>query len=79
MKLYFTLLIIGFSVSIKAQDVVRTNTELVQTAVTVVDKKGHFVEGLQREGAELLRRRVPEGLEPYWERSHCDGPTAHVV
>jgi len=52
MKLYFTLLIIGFSVSIKAQDVVRTNTELVQTAVTVVDKKGHFVEGLQREQFE---------------------------
>ena len=34
-------------------DVVRTNTELVQTAVTVLDKKGNFVDGLQREQFEL--------------------------
>ncbi len=30
-------------------EVVRTNTELVQTAVTVLDKKGNFVDGLQRD------------------------------
>src|SRR5690242_20628236 len=35
------------------QDVIRTNTELVQTAVTVIDKKGKFVDGLQREQFEL--------------------------
>jgi VWFA-related protein len=35
-------------------EVVRTNTELVQTAVTVLDKKGNFVEGLQREHFELM-------------------------
>src|SRR5690242_15175553 len=35
------------------QDVIRTNTELVQTAVTVLDKKGKFVDGLQREQFEL--------------------------
>lgn len=35
-------------------DVVRVNTELVQTAVTVIDKKGKFVDGLQREQFELL-------------------------
>jgi hypothetical protein len=29
-------------------DVVRINTELVQTTITVVDKKGKFVEGLNR-------------------------------
>ena len=29
-----------------ADDVVRTNVELVQTAITVVDKKGKFVEDL---------------------------------
>ena len=34
-------------------DVVRVNTELVQTAVTVIDKKGKFVEGLQRDQFEL--------------------------
>src|SRR5919206_863644 len=34
-------------------DVVRTNVELVQTAVTVLDKKGNFVDGLQRDQFEL--------------------------
>src|SRR5688572_14715694 len=35
------------------QDVVRVNTELVQTDVTVLDKRGHFVEGLRPEEFEL--------------------------
>ena len=35
-------------------DVVRTDIELVQTAITVVDKKGKFVEGLNRGDFELL-------------------------
>src|ERR1044072_1356177 len=35
-------------------EVVRTNVELVQTAVTVLDKKGKFVEGLQKEQFELM-------------------------
>ena len=35
-------------------DVLRTNTELVQTSITVMDKKGKFVEGLTREDFELL-------------------------
>jgi hypothetical protein len=34
-------------------DVVRTKTELVQTDVTVVDKRGRFVEGLSAEDFEL--------------------------
>ena len=34
-------------------DVVRTKTELVQTDVTVVDKRGRFVEGLRAEDFEL--------------------------
>jgi hypothetical protein len=34
-------------------DVVRTRTELVQTDVTVVDKRGRFVEGLSAEDFEL--------------------------
>src|SRR5688500_20264082 len=43
------------------QDVVRVNTELVQTDVTVLDKRGHFVEGVRPEEFELSRseeRRV---------------------
>ena len=36
-----------------ADDVVRINAELVQTAVTVVDKNGKFVEGLNRRDFEL--------------------------
>src|SRR5215213_6027927 len=35
-------------------EVVRTNIELVQTAITVLDKKGKFVEGLQRDQFELV-------------------------
>jgi VWFA-related protein len=35
------------------QDVIRTTTDLVQSAVTVLDKKGNFVDGLQREQFEL--------------------------
>ena len=33
----------------QGEDVVRVSTELVQTDVTVVDKKGHFVDGLKPE------------------------------
>ena len=34
-------------------EVVRVNTELVQTGVMVFDKRGHFVEGLRPEQFEL--------------------------
>ena len=37
-----------------ADGVVRTTTELVQTAIIVVDKNGKFVEGLERGDFELL-------------------------
>ena len=37
----------------QADDVVRINTELVQTDVTVLDKRGSFVEGLRPEQFEL--------------------------
>ena len=54
MKLCLVLLLVTISVSAQQTEVVRTNTDLVQTAVTVLDKKGHFVEGLQREQFELI-------------------------
>ncbi|MBD0373014.1 MAG: VWA domain-containing protein [Pyrinomonadaceae bacterium] len=36
-----------------AGDVLRINTELVQTNITVLDKKGRFVDGLKKEDFEL--------------------------
>src|SRR5262252_9232455 len=71
-RLFFSLpslvaLVIAFAPQLKAQepqkpadDVLRVNTELVQTAFTVVDKEGHFVDHLQQDQLELLvdgRRR----------------------
>jgi VWFA-related protein len=44
-------------------DVVRVNTELVQTAITVVDKKGKFVEGLNRGDFELLIDGKPRQID----------------
>lgn len=38
----------------QSDDVLRVNTELVQTAVTVVDKDGRFVNGLTRDQFELV-------------------------
>lgn len=40
--------------SAQEPEVIRTNTELVQTAVTVLDKKGKFVDGLKSEQFELI-------------------------
>jgi VWFA-related protein len=38
----------------RIDEVVRTNTELIQTYVTVVDKSGRFVDGLNRDQFQLL-------------------------
>lgn len=57
MKLFLILLLLlAICPLASAQDteVVRTNVELVQTAITVLDKKGNFVDGLQREQFELV-------------------------
>ncbi|HMG73632.1 MAG TPA: hypothetical protein VK582_09030 [Pyrinomonadaceae bacterium] len=35
------------------EDVLRINADLVQTAITVVDKNGRFVDGLDREQFEI--------------------------
>ncbi|HEX6648969.1 MAG TPA: VWA domain-containing protein [Pyrinomonadaceae bacterium] len=50
-----------------SEDVVRTNTELVQTAITVVDKKGKFVDGLGRDDFELLIDGKPRQIN-FFER-----------
>src|SRR5688572_2602126 len=57
MKCLYLLLILSINftvVTAQETEVVRINTDLVQTAVTVLDKKGNFVEGLQREQFELI-------------------------
>src|SRR6185369_2568077 len=45
------------------EDVVRVNTELVQTDVMVFDKDGKFVPGLQREQFELLIDGKPQPID----------------
>jgi VWFA-related protein len=44
------------------QDVIRTNIELVQTGVTVVDSRGNFVNGLKREQFELIVEGKPQTI-----------------
>jgi len=57
----------------KGQDVIRTNTELVQTAITVLDKKGHFVEGLQRDQFQLIVDGKPRPVA-FFERVASGSP-----
>src|SRR5437870_351189 len=56
-----------------ADDVLRINTELVQTAITVVDKNGHFVDGLNREQFELLIDGKPRPIS-FLERVTTNTP-----
>ena len=46
----------------QTEDVVRINTELVQTGVTVVDSHGNFVNGLKREQFELIVEGKPQTI-----------------
>jgi VWFA-related protein len=76
MKLYLCLLLVTVScVAINAQEteVIRTNTELVQTAITVLDKKGHFVEGLQRDQFQLIVDGKPRPVA-FFERVASGSP-----
>ncbi|HEY0365421.1 MAG TPA: VWA domain-containing protein, partial [Pyrinomonadaceae bacterium] len=76
MKLCLTVLLVTLCcVVTNAQEpeVVRTNTELVQTAITVLDKKGHFVEGLQREQFELTIDGKPRPVT-FFERVAAGSP-----
>lgn len=51
----------------QTDDVLRINTDLIQTAVTVTDGKGRFVEGLQRENFELRVEGKPQPIT-FFER-----------
>ena len=50
-----------------ADDVLRINTDLVQTAITVVDKNGRFVDGLDRSQFELTVDGKPRPIS-FFER-----------
>jgi VWFA-related protein len=78
MKCLYLVLLLSLSFAVvNAQDpsrqppqqpeVIRTTTELVQTAVTVLDKKGSFVDGLQREQFELTVDGKPRSVA-FFER-----------
>lgn len=69
----FSFLLLGFlAASISAQqkpsdaqnpdDVIRVSTKLVQTGVTVTDKKGRFVDNLSRDDFELLVDGKPQPI-----------------
>src|SRR5450432_1214790 len=51
----------------QADDVVRVNTQLVQTDVMVFDKQGRFVNGLKREDFELRIDGKPQAIQ-FFER-----------
>src|SRR5688572_2141056 len=70
MKCLYLLLILSMNftvVTAQGTEVVRINTDLVQTAVTVLDKKGNFVEGLQRDEFELIVDGKPRPIS-FFER-----------
>jgi VWFA-related protein len=46
----------------QSEDVLRINTELVQTGVTVLDRRGNFVNGLKREQFELIVDGKPQPI-----------------
>ncbi len=54
-------------------DVLRVNTELVQTAITVIDKQGHFVDGLSRDQFELTVDGKPRPIN-FFERVAAGSP-----
>lgn len=56
-----------------ADDVLRVTTELVQTAITVVDKQGHFVDGLSRDQFELTVDGKPRPIN-FFERVAAGSP-----
>ena len=51
----------------QTDEVVRVNTDLVQTAITVIDKNGHFVDGLNRDQFELTIDGKPRPIS-FFER-----------
>lgn len=57
----------------QTDDVLRINTDLVQTAITVVDKNGRFVDGLDRAQFELTVDGKPRPIS-FFERVTAGSP-----
>jgi VWFA-related protein len=57
----------------QGDDTLRVNTELVQTAVTVVDKNGRFIDGLTRDQFELVVDGKPRAFN-FFERVTSGSP-----
>ena len=76
MKWYLTVLLVTLCCVVaqgQEPDVIRTKTELVQTAITVLDKKGNFVEGLNREQFQLMVDGKPRQVA-FFERVASGSP-----
>src|SRR5215217_2390173 len=74
MKLCLTVLLLAsIAHAQQGPEVIRTKTELVQTAITVLDKKGHFVEGLQRDQFQLVVDGKPRPVT-FFERVAAGSP-----
>ena len=76
MKSFLIFLLAAVCSSANAQqepEVIRTKTELVQTAVTVLDKKGNFVDGLKRDQFELVVDGKPRQVA-FFERIAAGSP-----
>lgn len=76
MKCLYLLLLLAINFTIvtaQEPEVVRINTDLVQTAVTVLDKKGNFVDGLQRGQFELIVDGKPREVALFERVAATDG------
>src|SRR5947207_2943324 len=58
-------------------DVIRVNTELVQTDVMVFDKKGHFVDGLKGDQFALKVDNKPTSISSFERVTSSKESTAH--
>jgi len=63
----------------RIDEVVRTNTELIQTYVTVVDKSGRFVDGLNRDQFQLLIDGQPREISFFDRVTGGVGPQTNVT
>src|SRR2546423_7961247 len=64
---------------VEQDDVIRVNTELVQTDVMVFDKQGRFVDGLKAEQFELKIDKKPQTISFFERVTSARGNTRPTV